>query len=374
MMNFRGLRLLAGPVLAAALVAPLSGCGEDGGVPGLECELQAKIDNLNASVNTFIQISEDIRADLYVACATIAEAGGNTDYDPAATDVSDDDLSGACGAVGELKATLEAEANLSIDVVFPECSVNVEAQANCEANCQVDASCEEPSLEARCEGGTLKGKCEGECTGSIECTAEAGATVECSGECSGTCEGTCDGTCSVENTDGSCAGQCEGTCEGSCGGSCKAEATAEASCSGEAKCEGSCSVEMEAPQCSVDIQPPNCEVDADCSADCDASASAEAECTPPAVVITADASADADLIAAFEANFGVIAQIALRGEDLINAFGDIAASVQGVASAGGKCTAAVAASLGAKVQGMVDACASVNVSVSASASASGEAG
>jgi hypothetical protein len=375
MMNFRGLRLFAGPILAAALVAPISGCSEDGGgLPGVECELQAQINNLEAQVTAFIDISAELKADVYAACAEIATAGGNTDYDPAATDVADGDVEDACSAAVTIIADFKANANATLTITGGECRANVSAEASCEASCQVDASCTEPELSVRCEGGELKGECSAECTGTLECSAEAGATVECSGTCEGTCEGSCDGTCSVENTDGSCAGQCEGTCEGECGGTCVAEVEAEASCTGTAVCEGECSVEMEAPSCEGELAAPTCEVEGECAADCSATAEAKAECTPPAIVIEADASADADVLAAIEVNLPILVEVGVqRGQALIDAFGSIAGSIEGVVNAGGQCAIAAGATLAGEVSAMAEASASVEVSVSASASASGEA-
>jgi hypothetical protein len=396
MTKFRGFKLFAGPVIAAALTAPMvGGCSDDGGglAGGCEADIRATAEAFSASVDALVAASGEMKASLYVACANIATDLGAADApDPAATDVGDEDLTAACDlaatAIGEAKASVTGSVQLIY--VAPKCEVNASAQLSCEADCTVDAECDPGTIEARCTEGELSGTCSGECTGTVSCEGSASVAAECEGtcaaECTGTCEGTCngtcEGTCSAENTDGECAGTCEGTCTGSCSakctgtcsGSCELAADAEVECSGSASCKGECSVEMTAPKCEAELEPPSCEMDADCQAGCKGNAQFEATCTKPSVSVVAQGNAE--LTATLEANMPAVFQVAAQAELMVEAAADVAGRTGDVIAAVGgslKCAASYGADFTAKLQGAVEAQASVNVSVSASASVSGEA-
>jgi hypothetical protein len=203
----------------------------------------------------------------------------------------------------------------------------VQAQADCNAKCDVNAMCDVNANPPTCEGGTMEVSCSGSCTGSA-----SAPSIECQGSCSGTCsgscvaaagakvdcEGKCNGTCTAGGAaggngiqaDGSCKGQCDGTCEmsasakvtcsGTCQGSCDATCAATPG-SASVKCDGQCSGSAQPLQCKGGQMKASCKVDGGCDANCSASASAKAECSPPSVNVVFQVSAGATVSATAQA-------------------------------------------------------------------------
>lgn len=391
---------LAVTALAASTLA--AGCSSDNPLAaaqdGLCCnsfKLGADLSNVDFGLDgqvkgefkAFAQAGLDLSAvadgalvDVSTACESIARDVGASAEDINEIDASTDSpakkLTAWCNlATATVKANFSAtgkfKATASVDFQAPKCQASVSAQANCEAGCSVDGKCD-VSADVKCEGGKLPtvectGKCEatvdvpsvsctggctGKCTGG--CTAEAGATVDCTGTCDGTCtvDGTANGASGVK-ADGTCEGKCSGTCtasanaavtcEGTCGGSC--EGTCEAK-GGSAKfeCNGKCDVTAGTPPKCEGSAELDCDVDVDCKANCSASVSAKAECTPPRVAVVLSASADLDVeaqanlkvaVASLEANLPkIVVVLRARGEAFA---AGIAASVK----AGGNLTANV---------------------------------
>jgi hypothetical protein len=179
----------------------------------------------------------------------------------------------------------------------------------------------------------------------------------------------------VKGAGGKCAGRCSGTCNGTCSGSCELEASAKVQCEGT--CRGGCSVEFTEPHCEGKFEPPMCNVDADCSANCNASVQAEAECTPPKVtyeivggVSTAELTT---LVNALQLELPKLLVNAVdRGQAIADSAAAMEASAEGVVDAAGTSGKAFVCATAAASAALT---ASVNVSVSfqASASVSGKA-
>jgi hypothetical protein len=389
----RGLRALSGPVLLGILSAStFTACG-DGSENALECEskISAKADAFSTSVDALVTASADMKASLYVACARIASDLGE-DADPAATNVTDEQLTDTCDLAVTAIAAAKASVSGGIELIYvpPRCEVAASAQLSCEASCDVDAMCQPGSIEARCTAAELSGKCEGTCTGEVRCEGSASVAAECEGrcdaECTGTCEGTCkgecDGTCSAMGTSGECEGTCDGTCTGSCSatctgtckGTCTLEANAMVECEAQATCKGGCSVEYEAPKCEAELMEPSCKMNAECEAGCKGQAQFKATCTEPEVSVVA--MGNAELTATLEANLPAIFEVKARAELVANAAVDVASSavkVAGEVAGSVQCVASYGADFAAKMQASAEASVSVSVSVSASASVSSEA-
>ncbi len=257
-------------------------------------------------------------------------------------------------------ATIKGKAGgtLKLVLVPPQCSVNVSAKANCSAKCSGDASCTAMATLPKCTDGTLQvscqgtcsakamapsvhceGSCKGNCQGS--CTAEGG--VECTGKCDGTCAASAmGGTGTGIQADGTCKGSCKGTCSvtppgvscsGSCNGSCSA--TCEATPGGAAvKCDGDCKGDVKPLKCEGGKLEGGCMVSAKCDANCDASISAKAECTPPSVTIELAGSADIQfagkLKATLEANLPLIFEFKERLKGLATLTATITGSAEAV--------------------------------------------
>jgi hypothetical protein len=370
-------RFGAAPVVVAMLATPAllaSGCGDDGGVGGLDCgaEIVAKVEAFQGAIDGLLQVTGDIKASVAVACAGIATDLGGTPPDVGdGSNVSDDDIQMACAAA---KASIDAEVNagasIFVSITGGKCEANVQASFDCEAQCDIEGKCTPPSVEVRCEPGQLSGSCSGECTGSCDAT---GGSVDCAGECSATCMGMCSGECSSGMAN-NCMGKCNGTCMGQCTGHCEVVAPM-ASCMGS--CKGSCDVAFTAPKCEGEVTPAECDIDADCKAGCQAQASVEASCTPPMITVEVQGMANAMLATSLEAHLGdliLVGQVQgeLFGQAILNVFESAPAVVEAAVSGVG-CAARFGADLVGNAAASATASVSVSVSVSASASASGSA-
>lgn len=366
------LRLLVCPLALFAAGGLAVGCGDDPLGGDEDCDtIGLRVDALNTSVAKLEALADGIRLEVGTACATIAG-------EAMPTNPSDSDVETLCDA-----ATVAINANLtgSVEIVIipPACSVNAQAQLNCEASCYAEAEveCDPGTIEARCDPGELSVQCEGSCEVGAKCEGSLDVAVACEGSCEGKCEGTCDGTCSVMNTEGECEGECTGTCTGECRGSCEVTAEGGVECTGEARCKGGCTGTATAPKCEATIDPPSCEASAnvDCSADCQGSASLDAECTPAGVEITGDV--DATFAANLEASLPVLLAVAEKGTLGLSAAGSIVTDMGGLVGDVASCTLSVGASaasaFAASAEAAVTASASVSVSFQASASVSGSA-
>jgi hypothetical protein len=215
--------------------------------------------------------------------------------------------------------------------------------------------------------------------------------VTCQGKCDGTCKGAAEGgTGTGIQADGSCDGQCEGSCEmeagasASCEGSCegKCDATCEAKPGGvKAECDGSCMGTASAPKCEGGTLEVNCSADVDCKGSCDASASAQAECTPPSVAVTFEASGSVDVeaqakidvaVASLKANLpNLLLVIQARGDAFVGSLEtmvDVGASVDATGSVkAAACLLGIAGTV-------VEASANFKASLSAAIDVSGSVG
>jgi hypothetical protein len=290
----RSIRLGLATVLMASPLALMPGCEEVSNITdtlcctkfkpgtnmlnvdwGLEAETNLQFGVTMQAIGDLNGAATAMLTDLGTLCRNLAVELGT---DPKAVTTQDPGEYTKQWCAEAVTAITDVKAAAAITIEFQEarCSFSAEVQADCEATCQVDVSCNPGSIEARCTGGEITGKCNATCMGS--CEGSASLAVSCQGTCSGECEGTCMGT-----QNGS---QCEGTCDGQCRGSCSATPPS-VSCEGE--CTGECSVAFVAPKCTAELEPPACEGDANCQGSCSASASAKAECTPPAVSVVGSA-------------------------------------------------------------------------------------
>lgn len=377
------LRLAALPIVAALGALPVaSGCGiaKEVGCPefdvsqdfGANLEIDANVKTFMQAAGQFDILGQQMVEDVSTACINIATAAGR---DPAAWEGQEgSELVKAACAEADLgvQAVLAVGGNASIEFLVEggECRASINATADCYAQCDVSGQCTPAQLEAKCEPGKLAGKCSGQCNGSCE-----GGTVQCQGECSATCTGTCVGECigrcngqdSQGACDGECEGRCESTCTGTCSGSCEYK---ELACEGT--CHGECTVEFQEPYCEGKFTPPECEIDADCQASCEASVTAQAECTPPSVTyrVVGSGTAELSLLAvALEKNLPILlVNTATRGEALFDTATTLVTSGEAIVSSAGDLTAkaGICASLAAEAA----ATASLNVKVSVEASAS----
>lgn len=365
---------------------------------GAALEIDANVKTFMQAAGNFQILGNQMVKDVGAACEKIALAAGG---DAAKwKDLEDDEyVKAVCAeADAKLKATL-VDATIEVIVVPAECRVELKATAECNASCDVSGKCTPAQLEAKCEEGKLAGSCTGECSGScsaeggsIECTGTCDATCTgaCSAQCTGSCAGNCNGTCDGNASSGMCAGTCEGQCDAQCTGRCDAECTG--SCSGHCKytdpkveckgtCHGSCSVEYEAPYCEGKVTPPECDIDAKCQANCEASATAQAECSPPFVSYSLTSKSGADLTAVADAVREALPVFIInsvqRGEGLVASADALVTSGDAIVSGAGDLAfqegACAAAAAEAAASAALNIKASVSVSVSVSATASGSA-
>ena len=285
---------------------------------------------------------------------------------------------------------LRAEANFKVEVVAqpPRCEVSVDAYANCVAECDVNVDPGE--VNVTCEGGYIAGQCnatcEGECAVEVQGQCQGSCEGTCSGGCTGTCTGTCEGTCSATNAEGECVGTCDGTCHGECSAGCQGSCEGDCWVSGQASCEGSCrggcSVEYQEPRCYGEVRAPS--ADAECEASCDASFSAEAECTPGSAEVHFAGDIDSNLEekanrvrAAIGAGWAEL-QMIKRKLKIVVASGahlkDAAANLQGVGRQVAAASLCLAEAFTAVPAAMSQVSVSLEVSVEVSASASASAG
>jgi hypothetical protein len=369
------------PGLSGCDVAREVGCPEfsEEGDFGARLELDADVRAFMVASGRIQVLAEQMIADVGVACVDIALAAGRS---PAAWAGKEGPqlVQAACAeAEAGIRSAFESArgASLAILVDGGQCSVRVEAAADCFARCDVSGECSPGELEVQCEPGKLAGRCEGACNGSCE-----GGTVACHGTCSATCTGRCAGDCvgtcdGRESPRGACAGECIGQCTGSCDGSCNGSCEyQQLSCEGT--CTGQCSGELKAPHCTGNVTPPSCDLDADCKAACEASVQAEASCTPPrvGVKIVGEGTRELALVAeALATHLPVLVQAGFeRGQALVEAVASLAESGKEIASAAGELTLKAGVCAAVAAEAAVTASIHIEVSVQASASISTAAG
>jgi hypothetical protein len=297
--------------------------------PGADMSTGTFTDNATANVQlrAVAQGSGDLaavagaaQADVLAACKGIAVDLGEAPDDPAG--MSGTDLMNAWCA--KAKAKLDPlKGQFTLKFQPAQCSLDIQASANCKASCTGGAKCDFKANPPKCTGGKLEISCKGGCTASgmapsVSC--EGGCSGMCQGSCEATsgsamvdCKGKCEGTCSVAPAmDGTCMGTCSGKCtyagmppmvmcQGKCTGQCSAKCTASPG-SLSVKCDGSCDADFEPVQCTGGKLEGGCMIDAKCEGSCNASASAKAECTPPQFELSVMASAPANLRGTLEAN------------------------------------------------------------------------
>lgn len=403
------LRLAALPFIAAMGAVPaVSGCDvvSSAACPDFNASANfgANLD-IDVDVKTFMQaagnfqvLGEAMVKEVGDACVTIAKATGGDESVWSGKEGSDYVKAACAEADAKLQVALQG-VSISVLIEGGQCKVSLKATAECNASCDVSGKCTPAQLQAKCEPGKLAGKCEGECkgtcsadAGSVSCTGSCDATCtgSCSGQCTGRCEGNCNGTCDGAASSAPCPGTCVGSCDSTCTGKCEAECAGD--CSGQCKytdpqlkcagtCHGECTVEYQAPYCEGEFQPPECDIDAECQANCEASATAQAECTPPKVTYSLTNEAGTDLsalAAALEAALPVfIVNTVDRGEGLVasaeamvDAGDRIAGKADLAVDAAACATAAAAAALEAAANIKVSVEFSVSVSATATAGAS----
>ena len=385
------LRLAAVPFLVAMGALPAStGCNVVAAAAcpdfdasagyGASLEIDADVKTFMQAAGNFQDLGVQMTQEVGDACAKIAIAAGGDETKWAGTKEADYVNAACAEADAKLKAAL-AGATIDFYISPGVCQVDLKVTADCNAACDVSGKCTPAQLQAKCEPGKLAGSCSGECTGS--CSVEGGS-IDCAGSCDATCTGTCSGTC-IGRCDGTttgsagtqCAGNCDGsctaTCTGKCSGACQVTEPS-AMCSGT--CHGECSVEFQAPHCEGKLTPPECDIDAECRANCEASATAKAECTPPAFSYSLASPSGADLNAiatAIQETLPVLIVNSIeRGEGLIASADALVTSGNAIANkadlaADAAACATVAA--GATVIAAANIKASVSFSVTVSATA-----
>jgi hypothetical protein len=278
----------------------VQGCAADYGTTLAAQQLETFVE----AVGVFGRQAAALDATLRTECSAVATELGATagELQPAA---GESPTAAACRVAatrlrGEFQALRGAAmVTASLQVVPPQCTVDVEAYSRCVASC--DASFRPGVAQLQCEGGELRGTCSGMCTGT--CAASATATCAgscegtCAGSCMGECRGACAGTCASRdaggNCNGACAGTCTGTCSAGCTGSCTGRCVVAASARCEGECRGSCSVAFTEPRCTGRVVPPM--VDVDCRASCDTRIRATALCTPGQARLQVDGMVSGDL-------------------------------------------------------------------------------
>lgn len=312
------MQLRASSCLPLVFAAGLSGCvidsnpgTGDGAVAGCAADYGTtlaaqQLETFVAAVGTFGTEAAALDSTLRTECAAIANDLGATaaDFVPTGAETP---TAVACRVAaqrlrGEFVA-LRGTAGLtvSLQVVPPQCTVDVDAYSRCVASC--DATYRPGMVTLACEGGELRGTCSGSCTGSCAAMATAACAGSCegtcTGSCTGVCQGACDGTCATRdgagNCNGTCMGTCSGTCSAGCTGSCTGRCVVAASARCEGECRGMCSVAFTAPRCTGRVVPPM--IDVDCRASCDTRIRATAECTPGQASLRVEGTVSADLMA-----------------------------------------------------------------------------
>jgi hypothetical protein len=381
----RNRRFASAAVLMAAMTMPalLSGCDEIadaqsslccGGfevgadLSGVDFEAGIEFNALAQAVADFAGTAQAMVSGVGNACKAIAVDNGAAEDAVTTTDPAAATEEWCVMAVATLDAAISAGASISVSAQPPNCNISVSAQAKCEGSCDVDVSCEAElgDISVRCDPGKLSGKCSAMCTG--KCEGSANLAVSCTGTCEGTCQGNCSGNCSVMGPMGRCNGECDAECDGECRGSCEATAMAGASC--DAQCTGGCDVEVTAPKCKAELTPPSaeCTGNVDCSASCEASASAKAECTPPSVEVVITGMVDATLESSLRLHLPQIFLTAKAQAEImlgqIQALGELSASVAASGDLSVKAAACIIP-IGATIETAV-----LNVESSVTASAS----
>jgi hypothetical protein len=399
---------------AIALVPMLTNCSdEDNPLCCSEFKAGATIDAKiggNAQAQVAVQAVADFSGiasaamdDLTTACRAMAE---DLDADPAQRQAAEANadkqtrMKAWCSLAGSAIASVKAGGTLKIDFQPPACSASVSAKANCQAKCSGSAACDIKANPPKCTGGKLEVSCKGSCdvsasAPSIKCEGKCGGT--CKGSCTASggvavnCEGKCDGTCAAGGSAGGSGIQADGSCKGTCQGTCTATATAPAvecsgSCQGECnasctatpgsasvKCDGECKGDFEPLKCEGGKLEGGCTVEAKCDANCNASVSAKAECSPPQLTIVAsgfaDASAAAKLQGTLKANLGLVLAFRARLQGMFELTSTITGNADAVASIKTACipqVIAAAVAAGTDVAASVEATGSIATSVGGS--------
>src|SRR5262245_1635491 len=113
--KFKGLKVIIAPaVLALVAGTAMAGCSEatdgTGGLPGIDCELQGRIDALTASVNALTAVEAEMRTSVAAACAGITG-------DMAPADPTSDDVTMLCDAASaEITAQFMAAGDVSVAI------------------------------------------------------------------------------------------------------------------------------------------------------------------------------------------------------------------------------------------------------------------
>jgi hypothetical protein len=331
-----------------------------------------------ANFAAFAQAAGDLQllasatvTDLGISCRNIAVDLGATAAELQGPDQAASPEASADGwcSLAAAKITAALPANFSVKAEAPSCEIDVQAKARCQASCSVSASCDIKTTPVKCEGGRLEvsckgscgvtatapkifcaGKCEAKCQGTCRATVQA-PSVNCNGRCNGTCaaggeangtgiqaDGTCNGTCT-----GTCVAKpgaaeltCAGSCEGDCSGSCTVE-PGRAS----VRCDGECKTDFEPLKCTGGTLSGGCKVEAKCDANCEASVSARAQCTPGRLEITGGAQLAA-LARTLDANLPTILEILNgRAKQFEKLTGTFAGSVEGFLNSDAKAYAGV---------------------------------
>lgn len=377
------LRLAVLPILVGVAVVPaVSGCGVAKEVGCPEFSASANFGEsleIDADVKTFMMAAGQLEilgnamvADVSAACVDIATAAGRDSSTWSGLEGSELVEVACQEADAGVTAVLAAAGDVSIQffVEGGECKISLDATADCYAQCDVSGQCTPAQLEAKCEPGKLAGSCSGECTGRCDggtVTCQGSCSAECTGSCDASCVGKCNGTESSGQCDGECVGQCTGTCNGSCSGSCEYTAL---TCEGT--CHGECSVEFQEPYCEGKFTPPECDLDAECKANCEASVSAQAECTAPTVTYQVIGTGTAELTALAAALQKHLPTLIVNGVERGQAVVDYGLAIQASANAIVDKAEQLSAKAGicAVVAADAVASASINIQVSVEASAS----
>jgi hypothetical protein len=354
---------LSGSIIAA--------CGDSSGDSDRDCLLVgARVAALSESAAQVRAIADALRLKVGRACANIAG-----EIPPA--NFTDQDTRRLCdAALQDIRANLRGE--VRVIVIPPVCTIDAEAQFDCEAECQATAqlNCQPPEVELRCEPGELSVECSGTCQVEATCEGSLDVAVNCEGTCSGVCEGSCSGNCSSKNASGQCAGECEGTCKGECRGSCEISAENGIECGANARCRGGCTGTARAPRCEGELTPPECQgdVDVDCAADCEGSATLNAQCESDAEIII-EGTLDADFAGRLRDSLPELLTVARQAALGLEAVGRVSADTVSVGADVAGCilngVVEGAGEFAASAQASAQASLSVSVSFSASVDVAG---
>jgi hypothetical protein len=352
----------------------ITACGDSSAGSDRDCLLVgARVAALSDSAAQVRAIADELRVRVGRACANIA---GELPPD----NFTDQDTRRLCdAAIRDIRANLRGE--VRIIVIPPVCTIDAQAQFDCEAECQAAAqlSCQPPQVELRCEPGELSVECSGTCNVEATCEGSLEVAVNCEGTCSGVCEGSCSGNCSAKTATGQCAGACEGTCTGECRGSCEISADDGIECGANARCRGGCTGTARAPRCEGELSEPTCtgDVDVNCTADCEGSATLNADCQSDAEIII-EGALDADFAGRLRDNLPELITVARQAAlgldavrrvsaDTVSVGADVARCIlNGVVEGAGQFAASAQASAQASVSVSVSFSASVDVAGSVS--------